>query len=361
MAECPDLFPVAARGAEEGLDTSASGAGVRHVLKVSMPDTLEDYYAVGTYDDAADTFTPDEDGDYRSWRRIDRGHLYASKTFFDARRSRRVLWAWVNESDSDADDVARGWSGLQSFQRALWLDGGGKQLVQWPVEEIETLRTRRAAPLQGEGAEVEPAGGLREVTGIVSSQADVDVVFEIPSLRRAEGLDPSRLADPDALCREKGASVQGGVGPFGLLVMASGDLREHTAVFFKVFRLLHEYTVLMCTDLSRSSTKAGVYRPTHGGFVSVDIEKDMSISLRTLIDHSIVESFGGGGRTCVTARVYPEHVATGSSHLYVFSNGSDAVKVSKLEPWELASASVNVDDDDGLVGSSVNMCRSEEY
>jgi len=254
MAECPDLFPVATRGgAEEGLDTSASGKGVRHVLKVSMPDTLEDYYAVGTYDDGADTFTPDEDGDYRSWRRIDRGHLYASKTFFDARRSRRVLWAWVNESDSEADDVARGWSGLQSFPRALWLDGGGKQLVQWPVEEIETLRTRRAPPL--EGAELEPAGGLREVTGILSSQADVDVVFEIPSLGRAEGLDPSRLADPDALCREKGASVRGGVGPFGLLVMASGDLHEHTAVFFRVFRLLHEYAVLMCTDLSRYRNK----------------------------------------------------------------------------------------------------------
>jgi len=221
-----------------------------HVLKVSMPDTLEDYYAVGTYDDAADTFTPDVDGDYRRWQRIDRGHLYASKTFFDARRSRRVLWAWVNESDSEADDVSRGWSGLQSFPRALWLDGGGKQLVQWPVEEIETLRTRRAAPLP-HGAEVEPAAGLREVTGIVSSQADVDVVFEIPSLDRAEGLDPSRLLDPDALCREKGASVTGGVGPFGLLVMASGDLREHTAVFFRVLRLLHEYTVLMCTDLSR--------------------------------------------------------------------------------------------------------------
>jgi beta-fructofuranosidase len=255
MAECPDLFPVAAPGAAEGLDASARGPGVKHVLKVSMPDTLQDYYAVGRYDDGTDTFTPDDDdarggggGDYRSWRRLDHGHLYASKTFFDARRNRRVLWAWVNESDSEADDVARGWSGLQSFPRALWLDAGGRQLVQWPVEEIETLRRRRADAV---GAEVE-AGGLREIGGVESSQADVDVVFEVPSLERAEGLDPSRLLDADALCGEKGASVRGGVGPFGLLVMASGDdLREHTAVFFRVFRILHEYTVLMCTDLAR--------------------------------------------------------------------------------------------------------------
>ncbi|KAF8769179.1 hypothetical protein HU200_006681 [Digitaria exilis] len=257
MAECPDLFPVvaAARG-------GAPGGGVRHVFKVSMPaPTLEDYYAVGRYDEETDTFVPDDGdarggGDYRRWRRIDHGHLYASKTFFDARRSRRVLWAWVNESDSDADAVARGWSGLQSFPRALWLDlgGGGRhQLVQWPVEEIETLRRRRADPLGG-AAEVE-AGGMREVVGIDSSQADVEVVFEIPGLERAEGLDPDRMLDADALCKAKGASVRGGVGPFGLLAMASGDdLREHTAVFFRVFRIFHEYTVLMCTDLTRYGT-----------------------------------------------------------------------------------------------------------
>jgi len=83
------------------------------------------------------------------------------------------------------------------------------------------------------------------------------------------------------------------------------------------------------------------------------------------IDHSIVESFGGGGRTCMTARVYPEHAARGSSssHLYVFNNGSDAVKVPKLEAWELATASVNVvpeEEEDGLAASS-NMCTSSAY
>ncbi|KAL6844136.1 hypothetical protein ACP4OV_025809 [Aristida adscensionis] len=364
MAECPDLFPVAERGTE-GLDMSpaASGAaaGVKHVLKVSMPaPTLEDFYAVGRYDDATDTFTPDDGGgggaagDYLSWRRIDYGHLYASKTFFDARRNRRVLWAWVNESDSEADDVARGWSGLQSFPRALWLDAGGRQLVQWPVEEVEALRRRRAALLDADLA----AGGLREVAGVEAVQADVVVAFEVPSLDMAERLDPGRLLDADALC----AARRGGVGPFGLLVMASGDLREHTAVSFRVFRLPGdgEHVVLMCTDLTRSSTRPGVYKPTHGGFVNVDIAKDRSISLRTLIDHSIVESFGGGGRTCMTARVYPEHVATSRTHLYVFNNGSDAVRVSKLEAWELATASVNVNvvQDEGMV-TRANVCQSE--
>jgi sucrose-6-phosphate hydrolase SacC (GH32 family) len=113
MVECPDLFPVKEEGDDgdgQGLDASASGAGVRHVLKLSVMDTLQDYYMVGRYDDAADAFVPAEPergDDVRGWRRLDYGHVYASKTFFDARGSRRVLWAWANESDSQADDVAK--------------------------------------------------------------------------------------------------------------------------------------------------------------------------------------------------------------------------------------------------------------
>ncbi|XP_047063549.1 beta-fructofuranosidase, insoluble isoenzyme 7-like [Lolium rigidum] len=138
-----------------------------------------------------------------------------------------------------------------------------------------------------------------------------------------------------------GASVHGGVGPFGLLVMASADLEEHTAVFFRVFRHLDTYKVLMCTDLTKSSTKEGVHKTSYGAFLEVDVEKDKFLSLRTLIDHTVVESFGDGGRTCMTARVYPEHVATSSSRLYVFNKGTCAVKVSKLEAWELATAAMN--------------------
>jgi beta-fructofuranosidase len=130
-----------------------------------------------------------------------------------------------------------------------------------------------------------------------------------------------------------------------------------------------------------------VYKPAYGGFVDMDIDDHKTISLRTLvsssqtfratdsqlqlihrtlvffflfigqIDHSVVESFGGGGRACITARVYPEHVATSSSHLYVFNNGSDAVKVAKLEAWDLATATVNVvvGDHHGLVAPALEL------
>ncbi|VAH38993.1 unnamed protein product [Triticum turgidum subsp. durum] len=118
MVECPDLFPVAEPGVEEGRLGYASGpasGAVRHVLKLSVMNTTQDYYAVGRYDDVVDTFVPEVDAernadDCRTWRRFDYGHVYASKSFFDSSKNRRVLWAWANESDSQDNDIARGWS-----------------------------------------------------------------------------------------------------------------------------------------------------------------------------------------------------------------------------------------------------------
>ncbi|TVU06421.1 hypothetical protein EJB05_49634, partial [Eragrostis curvula] len=99
---------------------------------------------------------------YRNWRRFDYGHVYASKSF-DAGKKRRVLWTWANESDRVEDDVARGWSGIQAFPRKVWLDKDGKQLLQWPVEEIETLRRGRVSLRPGTWLNT---GGWEEIASV---------------------------------------------------------------------------------------------------------------------------------------------------------------------------------------------------
>ena len=45
--------------------------------------------------------------------RYDYGKFYASKTFYDPAKKRRVLWGWVGETDSERADVAKGWAGIQ--------------------------------------------------------------------------------------------------------------------------------------------------------------------------------------------------------------------------------------------------------
>lgn len=57
--------------------------------------------------------------------------------------------------------------------------------------------------------------------------------------------------NPQLLCSQKGAGTKGGVGPFGLLVLASKDLKEYTSVSFTIFKRQNKYVVLMCSDQSR--------------------------------------------------------------------------------------------------------------
>ncbi|KAJ4958397.1 hypothetical protein NE237_025508 [Protea cynaroides] len=318
MWECPDFYPVSV-DSPVGLDTSVNGPTVKHVLKASLDDTRYEYYTIGTYDLEKDKYVPDDGSvDNKSGLRYDYGKYYASKTFFDSLKNRRILLGWINESDSVQDDVNKGWSGLQAIPRTIWLSKTGKQLVQWPIKEISKLREKSVDLLSTKLK----AGSVVEVLGITASQADVEVSFDLPTLEnlKIENMDPS-WANPQVLCSEKGASVKGSLGPFGLLVLASKGLEEQTAIFFRVFKSQERYVVLMCTDQSRSSLAQDLDKTTYGAFL--DVNPLHGLSLRSLIDHSIVESFGGQGKVCITARVYPELAIYDNAHLYVFNNGTE--------------------------------------
>lgn len=86
-------------------------------------------------------------------------------------------------------------------------------------------------------------------------QADVEVSFEVQDLAEKEEewkQSGRKMTDPQRMCGEKG-----GIGPFGLLVLASKGLQEHTSVFFRVFKLKNDsnnstkFVVVMCSDQSR--------------------------------------------------------------------------------------------------------------
>lgn len=336
--ECPDFFPISVKG---GLDTSVTGPNVKYVMKVSLDVTRYDYYTLGTYLAEEDRYVPDKDMvDGWNGMRYDYGNFYASKSFFDPSKNRRILWGWANESDATDNDVKKGWAGIQLIPRTIELDPNGKQLLQWPIEELETLRGKKVQLSNQKLTKGEKV----EIKGITAVQADVDVTFSFDSLDKAEPFDPSwDRYDAQKLCGQKGSTVQGGLGPIGLLTLASQNLEEYTPVFFRVFKAQDKHIVLMCSDASRSSLmdpksrmKDGkdAYRPSFAGFVDVDL-KDKKLSLRSLIDHSVVESFGAGGKTCITSRVYPTLAVYGNAHLYAFNNGTETVKIDSLNAWSM--------------------------
>lgn len=113
MWECVDFYPVSINGST-GLDTSANGPGLKYVLKASLDDTKLDHYALGTYFSENDTWVPDNPAqDVGIGLRYDYGRYYASKTFYDPEKQRRILWGWINETDTENDDLAKGWASLQ--------------------------------------------------------------------------------------------------------------------------------------------------------------------------------------------------------------------------------------------------------
>ncbi|XP_042378263.1 beta-fructofuranosidase 1-like [Zingiber officinale] len=328
MWECVDFYPVATESAT-GLDTSApAGPDVKHVLKASLDDDKHDYYAIGRYDASRNSWEPDEPAaDVGIGLRYDYGKFYASKTFFDPAKRRRVLWGWVGETDSERADVAKGWASLQAIPRTVVFDQKtGSNLLQWPVEEVERLRIAGK-----EFANVTLAAG--SVVPLDVGAATLDIVAEFT-------VNKSALADVGYNCSTSGgAAGRGALGPFGLLVLADRDRLEQTAVYFYVGRRTDGgITTHFCQDELRSSLAGDLAKRVYGSLVPVlDGE---TLSLRIMVDHSIVESFAQGGRRCITSRVYPTRVY-GQTQIFLFNNATAGdVTCKSVKVWQMDSASI---------------------
>ncbi|KAM0067232.1 putative beta-fructofuranosidase [Helianthus debilis subsp. tardiflorus] len=342
MWECPDFYPISSQGTN-GLDTSTLGDRVKYVFKASLDITRFDYYTIGSYNLVKDKYVPDNTSvDGWAGLRYDYGNFYASKTFFDPIKKRRILWGWANESSTRSEDIAKGWAGIQLIPRKVWLDPSGHKLLQWPINELERLRDQK---IELSNVKINK-GDTIEVKGINVVQADVDVTFTFLSLDKAELYDEKWENFPaedlaKSICGIKGATVQGGLGPFGLLTLASSKLEEYTPVFFRIFKTTEKkHKVLFCSDATPSSINKNEYKPSFGGFVDVDLTTK-KLSLRSLIDHSVVESFVEGGKTVISSRVYPTLAINENAHLHLFNNGFEIVTIERLHAWSMKTAHIN--------------------
>jgi len=342
MWECIDLYPV---GGTRGIDMTEAvavasndrGGELLHVMKESSDDDRHDYYALGRYDSATNKWTPlDAEADVGIGLRYDWGKFYASKTFYDPAKKRRVLWGWVGETDSEHADIAKGWASLQSIPRTVVLDTKtGSNLIQWPVVEVETLRTNST----NLGSVTIDHDSIFPLRLHCATQLDIEASFRLDPLDVAA----SKEADVGYNCSTSGgAAGRGALGPFGLLVLADtrrhGGDNEKTAIYFYVARGLDGVLrTHFCHDESRSSRANDIVKRVVGNVVPVlDGE---ALSVRVLVDHSIVESFAQGGRSTVTSRVYPTEAIYANAGVYLFNNATGArVTATSLVIHEMDSS-----------------------
>ncbi|XP_050223995.1 beta-fructofuranosidase, soluble isoenzyme I-like isoform X2 [Mercurialis annua] len=327
MWECVDFYPVALNGSN-GLDTSANGPGIKHVLKASLDNTKVDYYAIGTYDPVRDKWTPDNpEEDVGIGLRVDYGRYYASKSFYDQNKQRRILWGWINETDTEQDDLQKGWASVQTIPRTIVFDSKtGANLLHWPVEEIESLRLKST---EFEQIVIAPGSVIPLDIGS-ASQLDIFAEFETELISESTGEEYG--------CGG-GAVARSSLGPFGLLVLADDSLSELTPVFFRpessTDGTLKTY---FCADETRSS-KADVFKQVYGS--TVPVLENENLKMRILVDHSIVESFAQGGRTVITSRIYPTEAIYGAAKVFLFNNATSVNVKATLKIWELNSAFIS--------------------
>ncbi|XP_061998242.1 LOW QUALITY PROTEIN: acid beta-fructofuranosidase 1, vacuolar-like [Rosa rugosa] len=330
MWECIDFYPVAINGSK-GVETSVNNPSVKHVLKASLDDTKVDYYALGTYFEENETWVPDNPAlDVGIGLRYDYGRYYASKTFYDQNKERRILWGWINETDTESDDLAKGWASVQTIPRSVLFDNKtGTNLIQWPVEEIEELRLNST---DFSDVLVE-AGTVVELDIGTATQLDILVEFEL------EPLESSETVNSSVGCGG-GAVDRGTFGPFGILVIADETLTELTPIYFNLANSTEgDVTTYFCADERRSSKAPDVFKQVYGSEVPVlDGEKHFA---RVLVDHSIVESFAQGGRTVITSRVYPTEAIYGAARLFLFNNATGLNVKATLKIWQLNSAFIH--------------------
>nr|AAK71505.2 soluble acid invertase Ib2FRUCT3 [Ipomoea batatas] len=331
MWECVDFYPVSTIGAI-GLDTSANVPGIKHVLKASLDDDKHDYYAIGTYDPFNNTWTPDNpEIDVGIGLRIDYGKYYASKTFYDQNKGRRILWGWIGETDSEADDLMKGWASVQTIPRTVVLDTKTyTHLLQWPVEEVESLRSGDPTLTD---VNLQP-GSVVPIHVNTSTQLDISAWFEV------ENTTSSMEADVGYNCSSSGGAVtRGALGPFGLLVIADETLSELTPVYFYIAKGTDgKAETHFCTDQTRSSESSSVGKEVYGS--TVPVLEGETYTTRILVDHSIVESFAQGGRTVITSRIYPTKAIYGAARVFLFNNATEASVKASVKIWEMGSADI---------------------
>jgi beta-fructofuranosidase len=264
--ECPAFFPI----------------GGKWVLIISAtPREFVDYF-VGTFDGTR--FTPE------TRRRLDHGrYFYAPQTFVDE-DGRRLLIGWIWEGRTPDQDIAAGWSGIQSVPRELSLRPDGT-LGMAPIPAIQQLRGEHYGK-----RDLSLTDGVPYQTGIQGSQLEIGLTWQ-----------------------------PNGADEVGLALAQSPDGEEQTLIAYN--RRSGELRV----ERQRASAAGDTDADTQ--VVPLHLADGEALTLRIFFDRSVIEILANG-RESLTSRVYPTR--PDSLGVSLFATGGDAL-LESLDIWEMRS------------------------
>lgn len=157
MFECPDFYPV-----------GPASPSQTYVMKISDSG---DWYALGGYDSASQTFQPRQ-----SLRRYMAGNFYASKRFFDPVQKRQVLFGWVQESSPTTGQ--RGWQGSMTLPMEVSYDSATDSIRAFPIAEVASLRNQSLFSASNATVKAGASTALPHAAGLM---LEVRAAFALPS------------------------------------------------------------------------------------------------------------------------------------------------------------------------------------
>ena len=277
-SECPDFYPLAVDGDQNNIKWVYTASG--------------DWYIIGRLEKVSAT-------EYKFVQESDRitynggGEVYATQSFYNdgSGTNRRIGISWLQDNSADSLD-GKTWNGAQSLphEQTLCTVNGKIILTSYPVAEVDALRGTQTVDLKKPTVDAAD-GALAENPG---KAYDLELTFK-----------PEQGSVATLTLRDNGTNnVQ--------------VIYDSTANKLRVVR-------------GRASSATGNI-PTGTMEMPLYPDKDGNVTIRVVMDTTVIEVFGNKGETACTGFIFPDSDCINSS-----LSVSGKIEIGSLKLWRMTS------------------------
>ena len=277
-SECPDFYPLAVDGDENNIKWVYVASGR--------------WYSVGRLEKLSDTaYRFVEEGERMPYN--GGGEVYATQSYYNdgSGNNRRIAISWIQDSSAQSLDN-KGWNGAMTlpYEQTLRTVGGKLLLCSYPVAEVNTLRGEKLISLENTSADT-----LNEALSSHPAVAyDAEIVFS-----------PKDNATVTFTLRQNGKH-------------GTRLIYDATAHTLRVIR-------------SQAGSEIGAI-PTGNLEMPLSPDENGKITLRILMDTTILEVFGNEGEAPLCGMIFPDADGIGNT-----LSVDGEVTIERFSLWQMGS------------------------
>ena len=208
-------------------------------------------------------------GDSRGASATSTDQNYATSTYFNDAKGRRISVSWLIDSSAASLGTEKCWNGAQSLplETQLKTVDGQMRLITYPVEEVDTLRSGILYETENNSVAPDSPNILEGVTG---TYYDIEGEF----------------------------TLDDNVTEFGFVLRKGNG--QQTVVKYDV------ENGQMVVDKSQGGPATGGICP-----IAMAPMENGKVKLRILVDTSVIEAFGNDGQAAVSTLFFPDASSDG--------------------------------------------------